>query len=603
MAQLTLQKTTPPQPSTTRNYTTHLSFNKSLNALAYPSGNSAFVRFLNEDKVIQFKGHATAPVTVVKFANNGSTFVASGDEAGKVYVWSWNNDMEIAIKSEFHVLAGPIKDIAWDNDNQRLCIVGSGNQSMGTFVSWDSGNSIGEIVGHSRAINSCDIRPKRPLRAATVGDDSIVGFYNGVPFKFNSSDKTSHTQGKFIRCVRYQPINGEFFITVGSDKKICCFDGTSGEFVKCFNDDERPVESGLFAIDWLDTNKFITSSADGVIRAWELESGKCFHRWDISNGINSVELQQVGCVAISDSECISLSLNGDLNVLSLSEEKPIKLIHGHNKSITSLVVNPLLTGSYDGKVMDWETNKLYTNHTNLIVSINNNEYPKVNSLSWDDTLQQNGEIIKKFESQPQIAQTFQEYIILVNNNNELLQIKASTGETINQIKLDKPVSTITMSNNYIAVGYSDTYDIELIKISDTSNRSYLQTPMRATPTNISIAPNETYIAVGDNMGKIILYEMETKNIKTSRWSFHTGKINSMSWRPVKSENDSDDEEDLIATGSLDTNIIIYSVKRPMRTIQVINAHKDSVNNVEWSDRDTVVSSGADACIKTWQLSL
>lgn len=601
MAQLLLNNTIPPQPSTKRNYTTHLSFNKSLNALAYPCGNSAFVRFLHEDKVIQFKGHANSPVTVAKFANNGSTYVASGDESGKVFVWSWNNDMELSIKSEFRIIAGPIMDISWDNDNQRLCIVGSGQQSMGAFVSWDSGNSIGEVVGHSRTINSCAIRPKRPLRAVTVGDDSAVGFYNGVPFKFNSSDKSSHSQGKFIRCVRFQPNLGNFFITVGSDRKICCFDGTTGAFIKSFEDTERPIESGLFAIDWLNEDKFITSSADGIVRAWNLESGNCFHRWDLHSDINSVDSQQVGCVAINENECLSLSLNGDLNILNLDQDKPIRVIHGHNKSITSLVVNPLITGSYDGKVVDWESNTLYTNHKNLISSISNLQYPRIHSLSWDDTLQENGKILIKFDSQPEISEAFQEFIIAVNSNNEVLQINGSTGDIINQIKLTKPASAITMSNNYIAVGYSDTYDIEIIKTSDLSHRTILATPMRATPTKISISPRETYIAVGDNMGKIVLYEMETKSVKTTRWSFHSGKITSMTWQPVSSDGDEDDDEDLCATGSLDTNIIIYSVKRPMRTIQVLNAHKDSVNTVEWSGRNTLVSSGADACIRTWDL--
>ena len=78
--------------------------------------------------------------------------------------------------SEFQVMSGPIRSIAWDADNSRIIAVGQGKEKFGHAFSWDSGNSVGDIQGHSSPINAVDIKPQRPYRAATVGDDHALVF-------------------------------------------------------------------------------------------------------------------------------------------------------------------------------------------------------------------------------------------------------------------------------------------------------------------------------------------------------------------------------------------------------------------------------------------
>ena len=84
-------------------------------------------------------------------------------------------------------MSGPIRSIAWDADNSRIIAVGQGKEKFGHAFSWDSGNSIGDIQGHSSPINAVDIKPQRPYRAATVGDDHALVFFTGPPFKFDKS--------------------------------------------------------------------------------------------------------------------------------------------------------------------------------------------------------------------------------------------------------------------------------------------------------------------------------------------------------------------------------------------------------------------------------
>ena len=127
----------------------------------------------------------------------------------------------------------------------------------------------------------------------------------------------------------------------------------------------------------------------------------------------------------------------------------------------------------------------------------------------------------------------------------------------------------------------------------------LAMPLRSTPSALSLSPSERLLAAGDASGKIILYDLETKDVKTSRWSFHTGRVTSIEWKI--SETGDEDDEDYVVTCSLDTNIFIYSVKRPMKVIKRLNAHKDGITKTLWNSDSSIISAGIDGCIKRWKV--
>ncbi|CAI4049630.1 hypothetical protein SUVZ_13G2270 [Saccharomyces uvarum] len=613
MPTIDLQEIIPPQPSTQRNFTTHLSYDSTTNAIAYPCGKSAFVRCLDDKAegrpaVIQFTGHGSSVVTTVKFSPiKGSQYLCSGDESGKVIVWGWafdkeNNSVEVNVKSEFQVLAGPISDVSWDFEGRRLCVVGEGRDNFGVFISWDSGNSLGEISGHSQRINACHLKQSRPMRSMTVGDDGSVVFYQGPPFKFAASDRVHHKQGSFVRDVEFSPGTGEFVVTVGSDRKISCFDGKTGEFVKYIEDDQEPIQGGIFALSWLDSEKFATVGADAAIRVWDVTTSKCVQKWTLDK--EQLGNQQVGVVATGDKNLISLSLNGTLNFYELGNGEILKSISGHNKGITALTVDPLISGSYDGRIVEWSnsTPSMHQDHSNLVVSLDNSKPQEYSSVSWDDTLKVNGVTKHDFASQPKVASANDDgFTAIITNDDDLLVLNSFTGEVAKSVRLNSPGSAVSLSQNHVAVGLEETNCIQVFKLSDLDVSFELKTPLRAKPSYVSISPSEKYIAAGDVMGKILLYELETRDVKTSRWAFHTSKINAISWRPAANIGDDECEEDLVATGSLDTNIFIYSVKRPMKIIKSLNAHKDGVNNLLWETQSVLVSAGADACIKKWKV--
>ena len=67
------------------------------------------------------------------------------------------------------------------------CVVLLRSRRYGHVFLWDSGSSVGEITGHSKTINSIDYRPTRPFRVVTAGEDKLVGWFEGPPFRFKTS--------------------------------------------------------------------------------------------------------------------------------------------------------------------------------------------------------------------------------------------------------------------------------------------------------------------------------------------------------------------------------------------------------------------------------
>jgi WD40 repeat protein len=95
---------------------------------------------------------------------------------------------------------------------------------MGKVIMWDSGTATGEIVGFAKRVLSCDLRAARPLRLAMGGDESTIAFFEGPPFKLV---KNQRPHNSFIFCIRYAP-DGEYFLSVSADKRVCAFDGKDG---------------------------------------------------------------------------------------------------------------------------------------------------------------------------------------------------------------------------------------------------------------------------------------------------------------------------------------------------------------------------------------
>ncbi|CDR43272.1 CYFA0S11e02916g1_1 [Cyberlindnera fabianii] len=571
-------------PNTARAQTTHLSYDAKNDRIAYAAGKSIFIRDVEApSKSIQYTSH-TFPTTVASFSPSGF-YMASGDESGNVKIWDTMGE-DLVLKGEYQIINGRINAIVWDADSNRVIAVGNGKERYGHAFTWDSGNTVGEISGHSAQINAAAIRPVRPYRAATVSDDSALVFYHGPPFRFEASVRGHHTN--FVRDVKYSP-DGAFLVSVGADRQIVVYDGKTGEFLKKIGDGVH--EGGIFSVSWVDSERFVTSSADATVKLWNVNSGEVLKSWGFEK---KLENHQVGVVA-TKKYVISLSFNGDLNYWTEDSEEPVKVLKGHQKSITACLVTKngeLYTGSYDGRVAKWDTttgNATYeAGHSNLVVGIVEDS-KTVYSAAWDDKLQTlDASTSTDISGQPKSISSSGE-IVAVITEDTLFGYKS--GSESFTTKLPTPATAVGASSSYIAVGFQNN---SVSVFSTATGAKEFDLPAgRAAASYIAFSPNGAYLAVGDASGKIILYDVEAKSVQTSRWAFHTGRINSIAWN---------EDNNQVVSGSLDTNIIVYRVDKPMKNVKFMNAHKDGVNTVQWLKDDVIVSGGSDAAVKTWKVT-
>ena len=554
----------------------------------------------------QYTGHVTT-TTVARFSPSGY-YLASGDVSGTVRVWSAEG--EHITKGEYHVLAGKINDIAWDGDSSRLIAVGHGKERFGHCLTADSGNTCGEVSGHSQQINSVSIRQQRPLRAATGGDDSSLVFYHGTPFKFNTSFRGQHN--RFIYGTAFSP-DGSLLVSVGADKKIWLYDGKTGEVRGQIGEGEH--KGSIFSVSWAkDSKRFVTSSADQTVKLWDVDVGKATQSWRMGEeGVVSVPNHQVSVVwpgGRSDGLILSLDLAGNLNYLTEGTQQPQRIVQGHQKNITAVNTNielstghTLWTGSSDGRVFYWNvpTGKAESidgeTHTNYVSGIASSPEGRIYSVGWDDKLQSVDSQAKTFlgnssktGGQPKgVATIGRQVYVATHTGIEMF----TRGDKSGDLKTPFSPLTVAASGNLLAVGGDDNV-LHVYSVSSDSLTTSKEIPEASSLiTALSFSPDHSMLAAGFSNGKITVYKCQDWTVAISRWSAHTGRITSISWNGSGT---------YAVSGGLDCNIFVWSVAKPGMRVTVANAHKDGINGVAWTDGDRkVLSVGGDAAVKVWKV--
>ncbi|KAM7221324.1 WD40-repeat-containing domain protein [Rhypophila decipiens] len=589
-------------PAVTRLQPTHLSCDPKGERIAYASGKVIYLRSIdNPSHSIQYTGH-TATTSCATFSPSGY-WVASGDISGKVRVWDAIEGVNT--KAEYPIISGRINSIAWDGDSTRIIAVGDGRERYGHCFTADSGNSVGEITGHSKAINAVSMKQQRPFKAATVSDDGSMVFMQGAPYKFQGKH-LSHKN--YVMGTEFSP-DGNTLVTVGADRRIQLYDGRTGEMTK-------EIGSGahtgtIYAVSWAkDSKKLVTASADQTVRLWDVETDTCLQVWHMGEpGSKSFRDQQVGVViprGRSDGLIISLSLNGDLNYLVEGTAEPIKVVQGHNRGIEALGVASdkklIITGDAEGRVCTWdvstgvgsavrgETHSVKVSH--FCPAGEGRTY----SVGWDDTLRTIDHSTNTFTGSP-VKLTAQPKGVAATKDGFVVVALMDGISVYKDYKLlfhhptnFEPRAVAAYGSDVVVADNVDgihTYELSSAGIKPTDRVIKSVRPASV----LSFSPDGRFLAAGYDSGKIIVYRTKSWEIETDRWSAHTARVLSIAWNSTGTH---------AVSGALDTNVHVWSIVKPGTRVKAANAHKEGVYGVAWIEGDTkIATTGGDAAVKVW----
>ncbi|XP_026681166.1 actin-interacting protein 1 isoform X2 [Diaphorina citri] len=565
----------------------------------YTNGNSVIIRNIENPAISDIYTEHSCAVNVAKYSPSGF-YIASGDISGKVRIWDTVNKEHI-LKNEFHPIGGPIKDIAWSPDNQRMVVVGEGRERFGHVFMSETGTSVGEISGQSKPINSCDFKPSRPFRIITGSEDNTIAVFEGPPFKFKM---TKQEHSRFVQAVRYSP-SGSHFASAGFDGKVFLYDGASADLVSELGNPAH--KGGVYAVAWKpDGTQLLTASGDKTCKLWDIETKSVVSEFIMGN---QVEDQQVSCLWQGD-YLLTVSLSGFISYLDVNNPStPIRVIKGHNKPITALALSPdrgtVFTGSHDGFITRWnaktgENDRVQgAGHGNQI-----NGMKATGELLYtcgiDDTIKQ-VDLSSNAYSGPEVKLGSQPRGLDIDENTlvtvTVKQISiVENGAKVSSLPIDYEPSSISLDHEHglVAVGGADS-KVHIYELNNKSLSPKAELDHLGPVTDCSFSPSNEYLVASDAHRKVVLYRVPDFELAHNKeWGFHSAKVNCVAWSP---------DSALVASGSLDTTIIIWSLASPAKHIIIKNAHPQSqITRLQWLDNDLLVSVGQDCNTKIWEIA-
>ena len=291
--------------------------------------------------------------------------------------------------------------------------------------------------------------------------------------------------------------------------------------------------------------------------------------------------QQVSCLW-QNNYLLSVSLSGFINYLDVNNPtKPLRVVKGHNRTITALAINTvsadqqrLYTGSCDGYITHWNPQNgehdriVGRTHTNQVSGMVFDGDNRIYSAGFDDIIRtidvNTNEFIGEFklDQQPQgLALSSDKQILFIACHSQLQVRRAHDGGILSVVTAPYEPSSIACNQQTgdIAVGGNRDSKVHVYKFDGQKLNEQSSTTLdhRAGITDVAYSPDGKYLAASDQNRKIILYN-SNDNYQLAHdleWGYHVARVNCLAWSPDSS---------LLASGSLDTGIIIWDCVNPTK---------------------------------------
>ncbi|KAJ1455293.1 hypothetical protein M885DRAFT_464553 [Pelagophyceae sp. CCMP2097] len=612
-----LQKRLVPGPLVERGHGLNLYAHPKEPKLVYGFGKFVVVRSLHDalDNFV-YRGHKYN-VTVARFSPNGF-WCCSGDEAGFLRIWAWDNP-EHLLKVEVQVIAGAIKDIAWDPDSKKIAIVGDGKGSVAKCIVWDTGNSVGDMVGHAKRAITCAFKPNRPPRIVTGSEDFKVCFYAGPPFKLDHSEKV---HSNYVNCARYAP-TGAVFATVGSDKKIVIYDGSAGTVKFELKGDKKSHPGGsvygcAFSSDGL---RLCTASADKKIMLWAVEpeprpeASAVLAALDMGKEVGDM---QMGLVWDHD-VLASMALSGDLNYIVesngvLSVDKVVQAPQAPISCMTVVDGKTIVIGCNDGTVFvadaaqGWAWRKVDGPAKSHVRAAHGGKVTALlafpggfASAGFDDKVRFASVSVDGAKYNAQVAVEGQPNSLAWLGGN----VAASTtkgvcllspaGVAVFEATLYDAMTVAASGDGKIVVVGGKDGSLRLLDATTLAEVKVLP-PHRGEITALAYSPDGSLLAAADADREIKIYVVASGYAVSveSVWRFHTTRVTALAWHP---------ESTHLASTSNDEVVYIWSLEAPQaKAAKYDFTHRDGTMALAWLGK-SVVSAGNDGCTCIWEHKL
>lgn len=143
----------------------------------------------------------------------------------------------------------------------------------------------------------------------------------------------------------------------------------------------------------------------------------------------------------------------------------------------------------------------------------------------------------------------------------------------------------------VSIGGKDN-KIHVFNLDGTNiTQKYLLADNPGYITCLDYSHDGRYLASGDSSRQVRAWEGD--KCKQKMWVFHTTTITCVSWNP---------DNEHVVSGSVDTNLIVWSITKPLKRIVINGAHFGGVTGCCWLDNVTVASVGDDCSLKTWNIT-
>lgn len=614
-------------PLAERGQNLHLGYDsKNKDKICYPARCGIVIRSLSDptDSDVYTGYRGVANTTVAKFSPSGY-YVACGSTGGWLNVIASNRNEEgdFIEKAKYEVLSGPIKDVAWSMDNDRLLVVGDGKDSFTRALLVNSGATVGDLGGHSGRVQSVDFKPSRPFRAITGSEDQKTNFYAGPPFKFGHSTEV-HTGN--INCVRYNH-KGTLYCTIGSDKQGFIFDGKEGKQVGTMGPEGMHTAT-VYTCSWSPNDTMImTTSADKTCKVWSVGEDNnatlvsTFAFQDAKNRLNMM------CGGVwADSCLVACNLNGDVFQLQQGQPDPTTVFRGHHARVTGIGVNAangqLVACDGSGRVLSWDVPAAMADEVKgdkppalfsccavspgaplAFCGTGDNKVMladlAANTLGAFVTLPKVCRAVCTTPTSPTTA-----YCITSEALHVLVAADGAAGvEIVATYPIDEPTAlAVSPCGGFVMVGTAaggakggGKLLIAPATPDSVGDMTELESPHAAEVSCISFAPDSSLVGTADKRaagGNIALWEFNAgaPTMKSQGWVYHQAAVNDLSFSP---------DGQWLVSASNDSSLFLFSVDGSKRT-QYPNLHEGEINCVSWLSDTSLVTAGNDGQLRTFE---